>query len=215
MPDRYRLIIGNKNYSLWSMRAWVMMTHAGIGFDETVIPLYRDDTAARLASFAPAPPMVPILSHGDILVWDSLAIAEYLNERHPEAGLLPDEAAARARARSIAAEMHSGFADLRREAPMNIRGRRPRDLSPGARRDISRIESIFADCLAASGGPFLFGAFGMADAFYAPVLMRFRTLDHRLDGALADYMKAVLDTPAINQWCAAAEVEQWVIAESE
>src|SRR5690606_23794738 len=152
MPDRYRPTIGNKNYSSWSMRAWVMMTHAGIAFDETVIPLYRDDTADRLAALAPAPPMVPVLAHGDTLVWDSLAIAEYLNERHPEAGLLPDEAAARARARSIAAEMHSGFADLRREAPMNIRSRRPRELSTGARRDITRIESIFADCLAASGG---------------------------------------------------------------
>ncbi len=215
MTDRYRLIIGNRNYSSWSMRAGVLMRHAGVDFDETVVPLFRDDTAANLAVFAPAPPRVPILLHGDLVIWDSLAIADYLHERHPQAGLLPDETRARAMARSICAEMHSSFMALREAAPMNIRGRRPRDLSEAVRADIARIESLWRDCLAASGGPFLFGAFCMADAFYAPVVMRFRTIEHRLSGGLDDYAKQIIDHAAVSDWCRAAVDEPWVVEASE
>lgn len=215
MTDRYRLIIGNRNYSSWSMRAGVLMRHAGVDFDETIVPLFRDDTAATLAAFAPAPPRVPILIHGDLVIWDSLAIAEYLHERHPQAGLLPDESSARAMARSICAEMHSSFLALREAAPMNIRGRRARDLSSDVHADIARIESIWGDCLAASGGPFLFGAFCVADAYYAPVVMRFRTLAHRLPGGLEAYAKQILDHPAVSDWCRSAEDEPWVIEASE
>lgn len=211
----YELIIGNKNYSSWSMRPWVMMTHAGIDFTETLVPLYREDTRERLGVYAGAPPRVPMLLHGDILVWDSLAILEYIHERHPEAGLFPEQAAARSRARSICAEMHSSFAALRRDALMNIRQRRARELSDQARSDIARIETIWNDCLSASGGPFLFGAFGMADAFYAPVVMRFRTIGHRPARGLEEYMQAVIDNAAVRAWCEAAETETWVIEESE
>jgi glutathione S-transferase len=214
MPERYQLIIGNKNYSSWSMRSWVMMTHSNIAFDETVVPLYREDTAARLAAFAPAPARVPILRVGEDIIWDSLAILEYLHEQHPDAGLLPADTAARARARSLCAEMHSSFVALRTEAPMNIRSRRPRPLSDAARADIERIESLLGGRLALTGGPFLFGDFGMADACFVPVLMRFRTLGHAPAGALGAYMNRIVDNEAVAAWCKAAEVEPWVIEAS-
>jgi glutathione S-transferase len=215
MPQGYRLIIGNKNYSSWSMRPWVTMTHAGIEFEETVVPVYRDDTAERLSEFAPAPARVPILIDGDLMVWDSLAILEYLNERHPDADVLPDEGAARALARSICAEMHSSFTALREFAPMNIRKRSKRELPDAVAADVARIESIWSECLAKSGGPCLFGSFGMADAFYAPVVMRFRSLEYEPAHGLGEYMRTIIDNAAVKAWCEAAEVEPWVIESSE
>ncbi len=215
MTDRYRLVIGNKNYSSWSMRAWVLMRHAGIAFEETLVPLYRDDTGERLAAYGSAPPRVPILLHGDLVVWDSTAIVEYLNERHPEAGLLPEESGARAMARSICAEMHSSFVALREAVPMNIRQRRRRPLTPAVEADIARIESVWRSCLASSGGPFLFGGFTVADAFYAPVVMRLRTLEHPLTGGLQEYARNIVGNAAVDAWCRAAADEPWIIDDSE
>ncbi len=215
MSESYHLVIGNKNYSSWSMRAGVLMRHAGLAHDETVVPLFREDTAAALAAYAPAPPRVPILLHGGDIIWDTLSIAEYLNERHPQAGLLPGESSARALARSVCAEMHAGFGALREAAPMNIRSRRERPLSAAVRGDIARVEAIWRHCLAASGGPFLFGAFGMADAWYAPVVMRLRTLGLTLADGPGEYMQRVIEHPAVDDWCRAAVDEPWVIEASE
>src|SRR3954468_3284259 len=173
-----RLVIGNKNYSSWSMRPWVALKAAGIAFEEVRIPLYPGDAdKQRILDVTPSG-KVPALIDGDITVWDSLAIVEYAAERFPGAGLWPDDRARRAHARSISAEMHSGFAALRNECGMNLHrpvGAKP--LSDGARADIARIQEIWSDCRARYGntGAYLFGAVSAADAMYAPVVHRFRT----------------------------------------
>ncbi len=211
----YTLVIGNKNYSSWSMRPWVAMRHAGVEFAEEVIPLDLPDTAGRLAAYRDAPPRVPVLRVGDFEIWDSLAILEFINERHPDAGLLPADPLARARARSVSAEMHSGFAALRGEVPMNVRKRRAIVPGAAAKRDIARIEGIWASCLEAGGGPFLFGGFGIADAMFAPVVMRLVSIDWDLRGASRGYVDAVLENAAVAQWMADAGREPWVIDSAE
>ncbi len=213
--EKYTLVIGNKNYSSWSMRAWVAMRHSGIDFDEEQIPLDREETAARLGAFRLAPPRVPMLRCGGFEIWDSLAILEFLHERHPAARLLPEDPLARARARSVSAEMHAGFVSLRTEVPMNIRRRRPISPGPDTLADIARVESLWQACLETSGGPFLFGDFGMADAMYAPVLMRLLSIAWSLEGSLADYASAVLDNAAVAAWMQAAASEPWVIEDAE
>ncbi len=174
-----KLVIGNKNYSSWSMRPWLALRANDIAFDEVLIPLYTDDKADkdRILSFSRAG-KVPALIDGDVTVWDSLSIIEYLAEKFPEAGLWPEDRAARAHARSISAEMHSGFMALRNECGMNLhRPIRAVALSDDARANVARIQEIWAECHARYGkqGPFLFGAFSGADAMFAPVVHRFRT----------------------------------------
>jgi glutathione S-transferase len=213
----YVLVIGNKTYSSWSLRPWLAMRVAGIPFREEVIPLDQDDTRARILSHSGAG-MVPVLRHGALTVWDSLAILEYVAERHPDAGLWPDSEASRAVARSVASEMHAGFAALRRDLPMNTRrDRPPLDVSPQVQADIERITTLWRDCRAhhRAGGPFLFGRFTIADAMFAPVASRFRSYGVALDEVCAGYVEAVHALPAMVEWCADAAREEWVLDRSE
>ena len=202
------LIIGNKNYSSWSMRPWVAATAFNIPFQEVRILLDKPDTATRIAEFSAAG-RVPVLIAGDMTIWDSLAICEYLAEQFPEKHLWPQDVAARAMARSICAEMHSGFADLRSAMSMNIRASMPgRGRTPGAQGDIGRISEIWEECLARFGHhQFLFGDFSIADAFFAPVVMRFRTYQVALAPALQAYCNRVQAHPAVARWIAEALAE--------
>ncbi len=211
------LVIANKCYSSWSLRPWLLLKHLGIAFDEVLVPLGQPDTSARIREHSPAG-RVPILKDGDITVWDSLAIMEYAAERWPAAGVWPHERAARALARSISAEMHSGFQALRNGCPMNL-GKRfgPKDRGEGVARDIARIEAIWQDARARFGqaGPFLFGAFSAADAMYAPVVTRLDTYSAEVSPASRAYMEAVLGLPAYAEWRAAALQESWFYKEDE
>jgi glutathione S-transferase len=203
------LVIGNKNYSSWSMRPWLVLRQAGIPFEEVRIPLYRPEAAVELAAWSPSG-KVPALHDGAVRVWDSLAICEYLAERFPDKQLWPADASARAVARSISAEMHAGFGALREHMSMNIRARYPgRGRTPECLADIERILEIWADCRArfGGGGDFLFGHFGIADAMFAPVVLRFRTYGVALEGAARDYAEAVLALPTLQAWVADAETE--------
>jgi glutathione S-transferase len=212
-----QLYIGNKNYSSWSMRPWVLLTNAGIPFDEVLL---RFDSFAPGSTFRTAidkiNPVgkVPVLVDDGLVVWDTLAIAEYIAEKYPAKNLWPLDAKQRARARSICAEMHSGFTGLRSACPMNIEASLPeagalalRD-KPAVRADVARIEAIFSELLAQHGGPFLFGTqFTVADAYFAPVCMRFKTyaLSQRAD--VNAYIERVRAAPGVAQWIAAALVE--------
>jgi len=196
-----KLVIGNKNYSSWSMRPWIVMKAFSIPFEEVRISLDQPDTSKHIAEYSLAG-RVPVLVVGDITVWDSLAICEYLAERFPEKELWPHDHEARAIARSICAEMHSGFTGLRSAMWMNIRASFPgKGRTPQAQADIGRVTEIWEDCLARSGQHgFLFGDFSIADAYYAPVVMRFRTYGVWLPPALQAYMNRVIAHPAVAQW---------------
>ncbi|WP_341313995.1 glutathione S-transferase family protein [Paraburkholderia sp. IMGN_8] len=198
-----KLIIGDKNYSSWSMRPWLLLKHFGIPFEEVLIHLGQPGTRAAILAHAPTGAgKVPCLVDGDGLsIWDSLAIAEALAERFPQHALWPRDAAARARARSISAEMHSGFGELRSNMWMNIRASFPgKNATPGALADIARVDSLWRECLDAHGGPFLFGEFSIADAMYAPVVMRFNTWQPALSEAAAAYVRRVTALPAVKAW---------------
>lgn len=212
-----RLLIGNKNYSSWSFRPWIAMKVAGIPFAEEVISLDAADFKARVRPIS-GTGKVPVVEDGEVRVWESLAILEYLAERFPAADLWPAERQARANARAIAAEMHAGFVPLRRHCPMNMR--RPviaRELTPEAAADVARIDAMWTDFRArfGRGGPFLFGRFGAADAMYAPVVARFHTYDVKVGSAARDYMEAVMALPAWEEWSAAAAREPWVLPQDE
>src|ERR1700735_3401903 len=212
-----RLIIGNKNYSSWSLRPWLAMKVAGIAFEETLLPLDAADFKSKLATLGGAG-KVPLLIDGEIRVWESLAILEYLDERFPAAGLWPREAAARGHARAISSEMHAGFHPLGRQLPMNMwRPVLPRQLEPDAKADVARIDAIWTDCRArfGAGGPFLYGAFGAADAMYAPVVSRFHTYAVDVSAVAGDYMRAIMALPAWNEWRDAALREPWVLPHAE
>ncbi|MEX2198769.1 MAG: glutathione S-transferase family protein [Burkholderiales bacterium] len=195
------LVVGNKNYSSWSLRAWLAMKVLGLPFREVRIPLYGPESKRALLEYSPAG-KVPCLVDGEVRVWDSLAILEYLAERHP--ALWPADAALRARARSISAEMHSGFPNLRQHMSMNIRKRHPgKGRTPEVLAEIARIVALWSE----ARGPFLFGAFGAADAMYAPVVLRFRTYAVELPPVCRAYADAVLGLPALQQWMRDAERE--------
>lgn len=203
------LVVGSKNYSSWSLRPYLALAHTGQPFREVVVQLDKPDTAANIAKYSPSG-RVPALLHGDLVVWDSLAICEYLAEQFPHAKLWPEAPAARAVARSVTAEMHSSFMNLRNHMSMNIRARRPGEgRAPGVAEDIARITSLWKECRArfGQGGPFLFGAFSIADAFYAPVVTRFVTYDVALDAECAAYRDAVLALPTLKTWTEAARAE--------
>jgi glutathione S-transferase len=196
----YTLFIGEKNYSSWSLRPWILMREAGIPFREERVSLVEDPAKATRLARLPAG-RVPVLADGDVVVWDSLAIAEYLAERHP--GLWPADPVARAWARCISAEMHSGFMALRSEMSMDVRERRPRrKRSEAVVRDIARIEEIWTTTRHrfGAGGPMLLGSFGIADAFYAPVAFRFRTYGVEPAGEAGAYLRALLALPGMRQW---------------
>jgi glutathione S-transferase len=209
------LIIGNKNYSSWSLRPWMAMKVAGIAFEETLVSLEAQDFKARVTALSGAG-RVPVLIDGNIRIWESLAILEYLAEKFPAAGLWPKEASARAHARAIASEMHAGFTPLRRHLPMNVsRPVKPRPLDEGAAADAKRIDAIWSECLATYAGPFLFGGFGAADAMYAPVVWRFHTYAVEVSAAARAYMRAAMALPASIEWREAARREPWVLPHDE
>lgn len=211
------LVIGNRNYSSWSMRAWVALHAAGIPFAEIQIPLRRADSQARKLQFSPSG-RVPVLVDGDIRVWDSLAICEYAAERFPEHGLWPSDPAARALARSVSAEMHAGFEALRTHMPMDARARYPgAGRAPGVAEDIARVGEIWRDCRArfGAGGEFLFGPFGIADAMFAPVVTRLVTYEVALEGVEAAYAAAVLTHPSVARWLDGAAGEEWAITPAQ
>lgn len=217
-----QLYIGNKNYSSWSLRPWLLMRHAGIEFDEVRLRLdFGADSPFRreLARVSPAG-RVPVLVDEGFAVWDSLAIAEYLAEKFPGHGLWPADGRQRARARSVCAEMHAGFTALRTHFPMNIELRMPevgpRVLAerPEVARDVARIVAMWSEQLA-QGGPFLFGAFSIADAYFAPVCSRLRSYGVPLPGAAAAYVQRIHELPAMRQWCAEAREEHDFIADDE
>lgn len=208
------LVVGNKNYSSWSLRPWLAMKQFGLRFEEIRIPLYQPDSGAQIRQYSPAG-KVPILIHDRITVWDSLAICEYLAEQFPSHTWLPSDRPARAVARSICAEMHSGFQALRQNMPMNCRARLPgQGLTPDVQTDIDRILTIWQQCRQQFGntGDFLFGAFTIADAMYAPVVLRFITYGVQLDPVATAYTEAILGLPALQEWLQAAEREEETIA---
>lgn len=212
----YKLVIGNKNYSSWSMRPWVAMKAFGIPFQEVRIPLDRPETATQIARYSPSG-RVPVLVTKECAIWDSLAICEFLAEQFPEKAMWPQDMTARAMARSVTAEMHSGFAGLRNAMTMNIRGRFPgKGRTPDAQADIGRICEIWEECLSDWGHhDFLFGDFSIADAFYAPVVTRFLSYDVFLAPALRAYTERVIAHPAVEQWMREAHAEAEVIPKYE
>jgi glutathione S-transferase len=209
------LTISSRNYSSWSLRGWLLCQMAGLDCETTVLP--NDDASARAELLLLSPSfLVPCLTHDGVKVWDTLAIAEYLNEVLPDSSLFPADQAARSRCRSICGEMHSGFSNLRAALPMNLKARHPGfKVWAGAQMDIDRILSIWRECLAASGGPFLFGEISVADAMYAPVCTRFQTYDVKLDPVCAAYRDKILALPAMAAWTKAAQTEPDDVEELE
>lgn len=202
------LTISSKNYSSWSLRGWLLCRLAELPFTEKMLPVDDPSTRAELLLLSPSF-LVPALEHGDVKVWDTLAIGEYLHETYPQAGLLPTDRVARARCRAVCGEMHSGFANLRSALPMNLKMKREGfKVWAGAQADIDRIVAIWKDCLGRYGGPYLFGARPtMADAMYAPVCARFITYDVRLDAVATAYCATISALPAMREWYAAARAE--------
>lgn len=209
----YTIVLGNKAYSSWSLRGWLALRQTGVPFDEIVVPLDLPDTRENILAHSPSG-RVPCLLTPNGGVWDSLSIVEYLAESHPAAGLWPTDPWARAMARTAAAEMHAGFADLRTEMWMDLKSRRPGEgRTPAVMADIARIADIWRDCRErfGQGGRFLFGAFGAADAMYAPVCARFATYEVDLDPVCADYRDAIMNHPFMAEWIEAALAEPWVL----
>jgi len=213
--DKLTLYIGNKNYSSWSLRPWIAMTAAGIPFEEVLVPFDFPAGNPRFREFSPTG-QVPVLQHGDVRVWQSLAIIEYVAELFPEAGIWPKERGKRAVARAVSMEMLAGFGALRNACPMNIR--RPKGkiaLADGVMADVARIETIWRDLRAHSGGPFLSGGFSGADAMFAPVVSRFEVYDLVSAGDTLSYIAAVKAHPAWKKWEEAARAEPWIVEEDE
>lgn len=211
------LVIGNKNYSSWSLRPWLLLRHHGVVFDEHRILLDTPQFAAEVAPWSPNG-RVPALRHGEISVWDSLAICEYVSETFLAGAGWPDDAAARAQARAVSAEMHSGFQALRTAMPMNCRRRKPAAAaSVETRHDIERVVALWNDCRRRFGadGAFLFGGFSIADAMYAPVALRFLSYGVALDADARAYVDALLGLAALQEWLRAAEVETESLAATE
>jgi glutathione S-transferase len=211
------LVIGNKNYSSWSLRPWLALKLAGLAFEEIRIPLYQATSKQEILRHSPAG-KVPVLKHGEIRVWESLAICEYVAELAPQARLWPEDQAARAHARSVSAEMHAGFSALRHALPMNLRVQDARvKLTPEVQTDVGRIATIWEKCRAkfGAGGGFLYGHFTIADAMYAPVVTRFISYGVKLEGRPADYMNAVWALPELQEWVKAGAAETERLAETD
>lgn len=214
------LFIGNKNYSSWSLRPWLLLKRAGIPFEEVLIPLDQPTTRADILRHSPSG-KVPCLKDGETAIWETLAIAEYAAELKPEAQLWPADREVRAIARAVSNEMHAGFATLRANMPMNIRSSFPgRNMTPAVQEDVNRITAIWRDCRrrygeASGDRPFLFGAFTIADAMYAPVVTRFQTYGVDVDENARAYMAAIQGMPEMIEWTEAAKREPWIIPDSE
>ncbi len=207
------LVIANRNYSSWSLRAWLALEATGADFDEVLVPLGRPETEAGILNWSPSG-RVPALKDGELTIWDSLAICEYLAERFPDAGLWPANPRVRATARSVTAEMHSSFMAVRGNMPMNMRASYPgAGRGPGVDEDVERITSVWESCRRdfGAGGDFLFGGFTIADAFFAPIVSRFRTYGVHVDGVAGAYADAVWDWPAMQDWAAGARAEEMVV----
>jgi len=206
---RPTLVIGNKNYSSWSLRPWLLLRQHGVDFDEVRLPLDTPEFYAAIGTYSPTG-RVPVLRVDDLVVWDSLAILEYSNERWLDGAGWPRHIAARARARSVSAEMHSGFANLRAQCPMDCVKRSTAPVSAEVLRDIERIGALWRDCRARHGaeGPFLFGQFGIADAMYAPVALRIVSYAIPIGPVERDYVDALLALPALREWLSDADAEQ-------
>jgi len=211
------IYLGNKNYSSWSLRPWLALKQTGAAFAEELIPLSEAATRSTILRYSPSG-RVPALKHNGLTVWDSLAICEYLAEAFPKVHLWPKDKAARAVARAVSAEMHSGFAALRNHLPMNMRSSFPnRGVTPDVQADINRVTAIWRDCRKrfGEGGPFLFGGFTNADAMYAPVVSRFRTYKVELEAEAQAYTDAVWALPALQEWLTAAKNEPMIIESAE
>lgn len=211
------LIIGNKLYSSWSLRPWIMLKAMGVPFTEQLIPLRHGDTSDRILKHSPSG-KVPCLVDGDVRVWESLAILEYLHDKYPERGVWPKDAKARAHARAAACEMHAGFQPLRQACPMHLgKTFKTPDFAPDVKANVARIEGLWAEARGrfAADGPFLYGAFSAADAMYVPVVTRFETYQAPVLAATRAYMDAVLGHPAFVAWREAALAEPWQIPEQE
>jgi glutathione S-transferase len=210
------LTISSKNYSSWSLRGWLLARFAGLDFEEVLLPPDEPGVRAEMLLLAPSM-LVPCLRHQGVKVWDTLAIGEYLHEIKPKAGLLPADRAARAHCRAVCGEMHSGFVSLRSALPMNLKGHFPNyKVWSRAQSDIERVLEIWRECLAAYGGPYLFGERSMADAMYAPVVTRLQTYDVRVgDMACAVYCQRILALPELKEWIDAAKLEPEDIDELE
>jgi glutathione S-transferase len=213
-----KLIIGNKNYSSWSLRPWIAMRHAGIAFDEELVPLYEPGSREKVMKYSPTG-TVPCLVDGDLTVWESLAILDYLADKFPDKKLWPDDLKARGHARAISSEMHAGFGPLRQHCSMNMRRDRnkPRELTPQVQANVDRIDTIWSETRSrfGAGGPFLFGAFSNADAMYAPVVSRFASYSIPVSPTARSYMEAVMALPAWKEWEEAARVEPMVMPGNE
>ena len=217
MADSLTLVIGNKNYSSWSMRPWVLLRQLAIPFEEKMLRFHSQEWDAEIARWSPSR-LVPVLWRGDQSVWDTLAIMETLHEWFPDRGVWPRDARARALARSAAAEMHSGFRDLRSHMPVNIRSSHPgKGMNPQVQANIDRIESIWGEARRrfGSSGPFLFGEFSAADAMYAPVATRFRTYGVKVSPEAQRYCDAVLAAPGVRAWIDDALKEKEFVADDE
>jgi glutathione S-transferase len=212
-----KLILGNKNYSSWSLRPWIAMRHAGLEFDEEVIPLYEPGSSEKVLKYSPAG-KVPILIDEGTPIWESIAILEHLADKFPKAALWPADEKVRAHGRAISAEMHAGFGALRRHCPMNMRRRRRKlALTPEVAEDVRRIEVIWTECRDRFGrnGPFLLGPFSIADAMYAPVVSRFFSYDIGVGAAAEAYMATMMALPAWKEWESAGEHEPWIMPGNE
>jgi glutathione S-transferase len=209
------LTISSKNYSSWSLRGWLMTRFSGLPFEEVAVAPNDPSARAEILLISPTI-LVPCLRHDGATIWDTLAIGEYLNETMPEAGLLPADRVRRAHCRSICGEIHSGFVTLRGSLPVNLKGHFPGfKIWTRAQADIDRVCTIWRDCLAVSGGPFLFGARTIADAMYAPVVTRFMTYDVKLEARLKTYADTIMNMPEMIEWVAAAREEPSDIEELE
>ena len=209
------LVIGNKNYSSWSLRPWILMKHLGLDFQERLIPLFQPGSADEIKKHTPSG-KVPVLQRGALNIWDSLAICEYLSEMTGRGW--PKDPEARAVARSVCAEMHSGFSNLRNAWPMNARARDRRvPMTPGVQADVDRVQELWSECRRqfGAGGPWLFGEYSAADAMYAPVVLRFNTYGTGLAEETRKYMTTALEDPPMQEWLSASEIEPWKIEYSD
>lgn len=217
MPDpKMKLVIGNKNYSTWSLRPWILMSAFNLDFEEIQVSLLQDGLKERLGKYS-ASCKVPVLIDGDLCVWDSLAICEYVSEKYLDGKGWPEDMKLRAEARAITAEMHSSFNALRGEMPMNIRATRKVELSPAAKVDIARIDSIWSQCTEKNAqlGPWLFGEFSIADCFFAPVASRFTTYSTPLSATAQKYADTLLNHRSFVKWIDAAKAETEIVPEDE
>jgi glutathione S-transferase len=212
------LLIGNKRYSSWSMRPWIAMKVLGVVFDEILLPLYQPESPAQVLRYSPTG-KVPALIDGETVVWETLAILDYLVDRSPGLKMWPDDLAARGMARAVSAEMHAGFGPLRKHMPMNtMRDRaKPRDIPADVAANVKRIDAIWTQARVqfGKGGPFLFGAFSAADAMYAPVVSRFASYSVPVSAVSKDYMGVMMALPAWQEWEAAAKLEPWIMEGNE